>query len=183
MGYIDRVPRAGNLTIGGLAALYRLDLMRQSGVSHVLSVIDYDVKVPPQLRGLRHLHITADDEPRQDLLQYFDRTNAFIDEALSRKDDGGVFVHCAMGKSRSATLVCAYLMWKYGLTPEQALVQLCEGRPICEPNEAFREQLEVYGNMLKVSIREEKDRIYKEWEKSRFRGNAWEWDSTSRVKL
>lgn len=90
---------------------------------------------------------------------------------LSLKDDattdpnqpGGVFVHCAMGKSRSVTAVVAYLLWKYpqryGLTPSnslhpdektaQAAVQAAvdwvrKTREIAEPNPGFMKQLEMW---------------------------------------
>ena len=48
--------------------------------------------------------------------------NAFIDSAV--RGGGRVYIHCAMGKSRSATAVCAYLMWKFGLSPAKALEQI-----------------------------------------------------------
>lgn len=52
-----------------------------------------------------------------------------------------------MGKSRSATVVCAYLMQLYGITPTQALAQVRETRPFCEPNDGFMKQLELYHKM------------------------------------
>lgn len=52
-----------------------------------------------------------------------------------------------MGKSRSATVVCAYLMQLYGITPMQALAQVRETRPFCEPNDGFMKQLELYHTM------------------------------------
>ena len=81
-----------------------------------------------------------------------------------------------MGKSRSATLVVAYLMWKYGLDSRNALDQLCEGRPVCDPNPGFKEQLMVWERMCKMQTADEKDAIYREWEQTRFRGEYWEWD-------
>lgn len=50
----------------------------------------------------------------------------------------------AMGKSRSAAVICAYLMHRYGIDVQQALAQVREGRPFCEPNEGFMKQLEIY---------------------------------------
>ena len=52
-----------------------------------------------------------------------------------------------MGKSRSATCVIAYLMQKYHITPDDALAQIRQSRPLCEPNEGFMQQLQLYHEM------------------------------------
>ncbi|KAH9862747.1 hypothetical protein J1614_010840 [Plenodomus biglobosus] len=189
MGWVDLVPRTGRLYIGGLYALYQTDLIAAAGITHVLSVIDYDPLLQDQFQHLKHFHLRADDHPNANLLQYFEAGVRYIDEALNAvrqdgggeaEEKGGVFVHCAMGKSRSATLVVAYLMWKYGLGVAPALEQLCEGRPVCDPNPGFKEQLEVWGRICRAGSEEEKMRIYEEWEKTRFTGEYWEWDERRR---
>jgi dual specificity phosphatase 12 len=191
MGWVDKVPRAGEIYIGGLYALYQTDLIRKAGITHVLSVIDYDPLLQDRFSHLKHFHIRAEDHPNEDLLQHFSEAVKYIDQALnevsqiedratekSRDDEGagGVFVHCAMGKSRSATLVVAYLMWKYHLDSATALDQLCEGRPVCDPNPGFKEQLLVWEKMCKSKSEEESKAIYEDWEKTRFKGEYWEWD-------
>ena len=52
-----------------------------------------------------------------------------------------------MGKSRSATCVIAYLMQKHNITPSEALSHIRQARSICEPNDGFMAQLELYGRM------------------------------------
>lgn len=52
-----------------------------------------------------------------------------------------------MGKSRSSTVACAYLMQRYGITADEALSRIRESRPLCEPNEGFWKQLELYFQM------------------------------------
>lgn len=52
-----------------------------------------------------------------------------------------------MGKSRSATCVCAYLIHRYGISPDEALARIRQNRPLAEPNEGFWEQLELYHEM------------------------------------
>jgi dual specificity phosphatase 12 len=183
MGWVDQVPRAGKIYIGGLYALYQTDLIRAAGITHVLSVIDYDPSIQERFGdlNLKHLHIRAEDHPNENLLQHFDEAVEYMDQALKQvgaeKDDtGGVFVHCAMGKSRSATLVIAYLMWKYNMDATTALAQLCEGRPVCDPNPGFKEQLDVWEKMCARTGGDEKRKILQEWEKTRFTGEYWEWD-------
>ena len=175
MGWVDQVPRAGKLYIGGLYALYQTDLIKAAGITHVLSVIDYDPLLQDKFAHLNHYHIRADDDPNENLLQHFSATNKYIDAGLK---DGGVFVHCAMGKSRSATLVVAYLMWKHEITWEQALDQLCEGRPVCDPNMGFKEQLQVFQDMLKNQ--KDAKAIYERWLKERFMGESWEWEARNK---
>lgn len=53
----------------------------------------------------------------------------------------------AMGKSRSATVVIAYLMQEHNINPSEALSHIRQARSICEPNEGFMKQLELYGEM------------------------------------
>ncbi|KAF2822615.1 phosphatases II [Ophiobolus disseminans] len=201
MGWVDQIPRAGKLYIGGLYALYQTDLIRAASITHVLSVIDYDPQLQERFGDLKlkHLHIKADDHPNENLLQHFEEAVRYMDEALkevhgdvnegldqelSKEQDegGGVFVHCAMGKSRSATLVVAYLMWKYDIDSKTALDQLCEGRPVCDPNPGFKEQLEVWERMCKSGSEDEKQETYAKWEKTRFTGEYWEWDQYKHAK-
>lgn len=103
---------------------------------------------------------------------------------------GAVFVHCAMGKSRSVTAVLAFLLWKYphryGLTPSMldphqrapdadtarkavqgALDWVRRTREIAEPNPGFMQQLEMWV-MMKMPAAGgddavEKHPVYQRW--------------------
>ncbi|KAH7312734.1 protein-tyrosine phosphatase-like protein [Stachybotrys elegans] len=80
------------------------------------------------------------------------------------KTKGGVFVHCMAGKSRSAAVVVAYLLWRYParfdtVTPSrprkesaqeavQAALDLVRcSRPMAEPNPGFMDQLRLWWEM------------------------------------
>ena len=54
-----------------------------------------------------------------------------------------------MGKSRSAAICIAYLLHTQPktMTPQSALAVLRECRPLCEPNDGFMEQLNIYHQM------------------------------------
>ena len=83
MGWVDLVPRCGRIYIGGLYALYQTDLIEAAGITHVLSVIDYDALLQEKFKHLKHLHISAEDHPNTNLLQYFECGVNYIDQALA----------------------------------------------------------------------------------------------------
>ncbi|KAF2770147.1 dual specificity protein phosphatase 12 [Teratosphaeria nubilosa] len=144
MSLLDKVPGELNLSIGGLFTLRRREALHAAGISHVLSVLrlPLDRKL---FEGFEHKVVEVDDVEDENLLEHFPACNSFIQDALD--SGGGVLVHCAMGKSRSATITCAYLMRRYSITPDQALAQIRESRPLCEPNEGFWKQLQLYHQM------------------------------------
>ncbi|KAL4641098.1 hypothetical protein GN956_G11368 [Arapaima gigas] len=113
------------------------------GITHIVNAAD----------GLRRIHtgacfykdmsieyygVEAADHPDFDLSPFFYGTAEFIQRALSRK--GKVLVHCAMGVSRSAALVLAFLMICEGLTLVEAIRAVRQHRDVC-PNSGFLEQL------------------------------------------
>ncbi|KAI8934005.1 hypothetical protein NX059_008775 [Plenodomus lindquistii] len=144
MALIDRVPGDLNLYIGGMFTLRRREALQQANITHVLSVLrtplDQDL-----FRPFKHMVVEVDDVDDENLLEHFPATNRFIQEGLDA--GGGVLVHCAMGKSRSATVVIAYLMQKHNIKPSEALSHVRQARSICEPNHGFMTQLELYGDM------------------------------------
>ena len=67
-----------------------------------------------------YLVLDAEDKPSFPLDDFFERSTAFIEEAL-RAPGAAVVVHCHSGVSRSTTLVMAYLMSRHGIGLQEAL--------------------------------------------------------------
>jgi len=84
------------------------------------------------------------DIPREDVLQYFEETYLFIDEAVNDENSGSILIHCYFGVSRSATIVLAYLMKKYQITLEEAQDRVKARRSVIGPNFGFLAQLKLY---------------------------------------
>ena len=56
-------------------------------------------------------------------------------------------MHCYRGKSRSATVVTAYLMYRHSYSMEKALGKVRAKRPCVNPHASFVAQLKLYENM------------------------------------
>ncbi|KAL9115535.1 MAG: hypothetical protein Q9227_000856 [Pyrenula ochraceoflavens] len=106
---LDKVP-GFNLYIGGFISLRRNDALRAARITHILSIIDWPVS-PELVQHYRHLQININDMEDENLLEHFPTAIAFIQEGLQNiNGHAGVLIHCAMGKSRSATILLAYLL-------------------------------------------------------------------------
>ncbi|PSR92053.1 protein-tyrosine phosphatase-like protein [Coniella lustricola] len=154
------------------------------------------VELPEVQPHCVHLSIDLDDVEDEDIIIHLPRAVRFIHRSLSGGTDddkgqtplppsaemkdltlqgkpsvdptkpGAVYVHCAMGKSRSVTAVVAYLLWKhphrYGLNSnsnirpdeetarravEAALEWVRKTREMAEPNPGFMSQLEMWVRM------------------------------------
>ncbi|XP_028328909.1 dual specificity protein phosphatase 12 [Gouania willdenowi] len=131
------------LYIGAAAHLNDHQALSEANVTHILSVdsLDPGQLLPDDVRFERKW-IYALDEATCDLLSYMDECVLFIQQAV---DGGGAaFVHCQAGRSRSATIVTAYLMQKYQLSFSEAYQRLRTIKQDVQVNSGFEEQLCLY---------------------------------------
>ncbi|XP_077585554.1 dual specificity phosphatase 29-like [Stigmatopora nigra] len=99
---------------------------------------------------IQYFGVEADDKPTFDISQFFCPATQFIKKALSNAQNK-VLVHCVMGRSRSASLVLAYLMMERGLTVVEAIEHVRSRRCVL-PNHGFLKQLRA----LDIALQEEK---------------------------
>ncbi|XP_017288784.1 LOW QUALITY PROTEIN: dual specificity protein phosphatase 13-like [Kryptolebias marmoratus] len=132
-----------NLFIGDMSvANDRYSLWKQ-GITHVVNAAhgrmycqgSHDFYGP----SVDYYGVPADDSPTFELSGYFFPAADYIRNALNA-DGVRVLVHCAVGVSRSASLVLAYLMIHHGYTLLDAIGKVKERRWIF-PNGGFLRQL------------------------------------------
>jgi protein-tyrosine phosphatase len=92
-----------------------------------------------------HTIIPCEDQPGENLGSRFAEAFRAIELGMQQ---GGIIVHCLQGVSRSATVVCAYLMRSENWTLERAAQHMKTCRPQVKPNEWFVEQLAAFEKHL-----------------------------------
>ncbi|XP_026324036.1 dual specificity protein phosphatase MPK-4-like [Hyposmocoma kahamanoa] len=134
------------LYLGNLACARDYKMLERLGITHILT-IDL-VPLPRSIldrTGLTFKYIKLADVPKDDLISHLPDTNAFIKQAIA--NGGTVLVHCYFGVSRSAAVVIAYIMEKYGLCYDDALALVRTKRNFVHPNLGFEAQLKLFGHM------------------------------------
>ncbi|XP_068053529.1 dual specificity protein phosphatase 13A [Anomalospiza imberbis] len=144
-----------NLFLGDLVTAHNRFVLWKMGVTHVLNAA----------HGTSYSHggqdfygatidyygVPAHDLPSFDISQFFFSAAQFIHNALNTPG-AKILVHCAVGVSRSASLVLAYLMINHHLSLVEAIKTVKEHRWI-SPNRGFLKHL----RNLDVQLRQRKD--------------------------
>ncbi|XP_060092691.1 dual specificity protein phosphatase 13-like [Heteronotia binoei] len=145
-----------NLYLGDAWAARSKALLQELGITHILNAADGPYNINTGARYYRDLPVEyygvqAFDDTAFDISIFFQDAANFIHKAL-KIGEGKVFVHCAMGLSRSAALVLAYLMIHEHLTLVEALRAVDSHRGVC-PNTGFLSQLRA----LDIRLNNERD--------------------------
>jgi protein-tyrosine phosphatase len=90
-----------------------------------------------------------EDRIEYDISTHFDECIDFIHTAIV--SGGRVLVHCYQGKSRSATVCCAYMMKIMSMRVDDALAVIRETRSTAAPNAGFMQMLYAYQNKLNAN--------------------------------
>ncbi|KAM6130253.1 dual specificity protein phosphatase 13B-like [Phoenicopterus ruber ruber] len=133
-----------NIYLGDAWAARSKTTLQSLNITHILNAADGPYSINTGAKYYKDLQIEyygveAFDDPSFDLSIFFYDAANFIGKALNTSG-GKVFVHCAMGVSRSASLVLAFLMIRENMTLVDALKTVSAHRDIC-PNSGFLSQL------------------------------------------
>lgn len=131
-----------NLFIGSRVSLYSPTALQKAGITSLLAVNGL-LKFP---RGFLTHTISIRDDEDEDISVYFESAIAFI-----KASTGGVLVFCDAGRSRSATIVAAYLIKECAMDRTTALEKILSVRSV-NPNPGFIRQLDNYVIKLKCDL-------------------------------
>lgn len=126
-----------NLFIGPFNSSRDLNILECLNISHIVNC----TTLPSNHLSITYLNIPFDDNC-VDIQHIIPQAIQFIDEHIT--NNKSIMVFCKFGASRSATIVVAYLMFKYNWKYKQALNYLKSVRTICCPNHYFKQQLKTF---------------------------------------
>jgi protein-tyrosine phosphatase len=123
--------------IGSAGAAMNFDVLEKEGITHILSLAGNVCQPCPKFTYNVH-EVSDKPSSSKKLFDLLPSCMEFIDLALQHNDGKGkILVHCMMGKSRSATVITAYLMARQRLGMTEALDTVRERRPVAQPNIGF----------------------------------------------
>lgn len=138
------------LYLGSISAANNRSALKSLNITHILTVAG---SMPPSYPNeFKYKTIDVQDRHDINIAQYFDDCFGFIDEA--KEMGGNVLVHCFVGRSRSVTIVVAYLMKKRGMSCSEALQHVKSKRSLAFPNSGFLLQLQNFEKSLRGKITE-----------------------------
>ncbi|KAM0794865.1 hypothetical protein BDR22DRAFT_977424 [Usnea florida] len=131
------------LYLGDLRAAENTEELSRKDISFVLTMkegrLTPDTRDAYRKARISHVQISKSDLETEDLLTVFEPVCDMIEGRLAKKK--GVLVHCLLGKSRSVTVVMAFIMRQMNVSFQEAKVLVQSKRAIASPNNAFRGQL------------------------------------------
>jgi len=119
-----------------------VERLKKLKVTHVLNVaMECNVGVTFPEDQIVYKKIDLADNLAENIAQYLWESSEWIENERKKKSDAVFYIHCKAGKSRSATVVIAYLMKSEHWSLNKAYSYLKDLRPNISPNLGFMSAL------------------------------------------
>ena len=123
------------------AALDRAELCRHN-ISHIVCVARGIRSIYPEQYSYKQIHIL--DSASESLLDHLPDCLDWMHKALTSDPKAKILVHCFAGRSRSVSIILAYLMVWHRITLRVALHHIRSIRPAANPNTHFMRHLKAF---------------------------------------
>ncbi|KPA74795.1 putative Dual-specificity protein phosphatase [Leptomonas pyrrhocoris] len=136
------------LYLGSVKDAQDPDLLAKHGIRYIINVSQEEYWSVD--KRLQVFTFKVDDTATADIASLFEPTRSLINNvrerhyrsvAAGKTSHPAVLVHCQKGRSRSATIVLAYLIYTNGWSVAEAMKYVATRRPCVEPNIGFMEEL------------------------------------------
>jgi len=109
----------------------------------IFSSTETSITIYDNYCDIKYLRIPIYDDCTNHITDYIKEAMDFIDDA-TRNNNGNILIHCYMGSSRSASIVLAYLIYKYNYSLSDAILFLKNKRNIVNINVNFVNDIKKY---------------------------------------
>jgi len=136
-----------NLFLGpySVAVRSRSNYLEEKGITHIVCIrqdCESHIVRTHFSNKIQYLVLNIADQVTENIIQHFQKVRRFLDECFAA--GGKVLVHGNAGISRSAAIVCGYIMEKYNLSFKDAFSLVQSKRFCVSINEGFIQQLKEY---------------------------------------
>ena len=122
------------LYLGGIESSFLKEKLKEIGITHILMVGYFMTPLFPE--DFTYENIEINDIKNENILQHLIKGLKFIEQSKM------CYTHCQLGKSRSASFVIAYVMYKNKIHFSEAFNFVRSKWNFAFPNEGFQWQLE-----------------------------------------
>ena len=129
-----------NIYLGDIDAAQNITYLKEYNITAVVNCADEFFSEYEDIKFIE-LRLYDDSDPKSENL--FPRIEVAY-KFIKLHSKNNVLVHCAMGVSRSATMVIFYLMKEKGWDYDTCYQYIIERRPTIAPNEGYIYQLKQY---------------------------------------
>lgn len=124
------------------------------GITHVINCAA-EIPIPEFYTelGIEFLWLEMADKSTFPIEEYFEAGCEYLDRVMSDKKKK-ILVHCQEGRSRSATIVCAFLIKHRNMTVQSSLATICARRQLVQPNTGFQAKLVAWEDQHRTEVAE-----------------------------
>lgn len=138
------------LYIGNIANALNANAIKNLKITHILNVTPYEYDY--EYKDVGYIQIPIDDDENVDISNIIVQTNKWILSTinLENKSVANILIHCSKGKSRSVSILSAFMIDFFHMSYDNVIAEIRKHRPIAEPNRGFIKQLRIFANSINV---------------------------------